>query len=204
MDARSAAQWIVAVLVIVVGAWGSSAFAGLTRIYGRDFNLPLLDPVGPNESAMTEATIEVPDHFIITDLNVRINITHTKVFDLQLFLQSPAGKKICLNMYNPFYEYFDGENYTQTIFDDEAEIHIKQGQAPFTGRFKPIEPYELSEFDSQDSFGLWHLQIYDMWPADTGTLDSFHLIFTIPEPATMTLLTLGIGLATLFRPRRNQ
>ena len=107
-------------------------------------------------------------------------------------------------MYNPFNEFFEGENYSQTIFDDEADISISLGEAPFTGRFRPREPYLLSAFDDEDVYGSWRLQIYDAFYYNTGTLDSFELIITnyTPEPATAILLTFGIGLVSLFIPRR--
>ncbi|MBA7689541.1 hypothetical protein ES703_98049 [subsurface metagenome] len=145
------------------------------------------------------------DNFTIHDLDVRISITHTNVFDLQIFLQSPAGTRLCLNMYNPFEEFFEGADYIQTIFDDEAETAIEQAAPPFTGRFRPkaIDAANLLEiFDGQDSYGTWRLQIYDAFYADTGNLDSFELVITVPEPTTAILLLLGTGLITLFNPRR--
>jgi len=204
MDARSEVQWIVVILVVVVGA-SFPVFAGPVHIYGGDFNLPipaLDDPKSEyGQGWMDDAIIEIPGHFTIHDLDVRINITHTNVFDLQIFLQSSADTRICLNMYD-FREFFEGENYTQTIFDDEAETAIEQAEPPFTGRFRPIESYKLSKFDGEDAYGSWRLQICDMWDWDTGTLNSFELIITTPEPATAVLLILGASLVTLFKPRR--
>ncbi|MBA7696671.1 hypothetical protein ES703_105322 [subsurface metagenome] len=197
MDSCSAVQRIVAILVIVAGACGD-VYAGPVYTYRGDFDLRI--PAEPNSSQgwMADAIIEVPHHFTIHDIDVGISLTHTNVFDLQIFLQSPAGTMLCLNMYD-FREYFEGANYTNTIFDDEAEVPIEQAAPPFTGRFRPIEPYKLSGFDGQDSFGLWRLQIYDAFYADTGTLNSFELIFTVPEPATAILLTLGVALIALFK-----
>lgn len=201
MDARSIEQWIVAIFFIGVG-FCFPAFAGTTPIiYGQDFNLPLLDPVEPNESAMTEAIIEVTDHFLVTDLNIRVDITHTHVFDLQLILESPSSDWLCLNKYE-FTEFFNGENYTNTVFDDEAELSIEDANAPFTGRFKPEPGYLLECFDGFDAYGAWRLQIYDMWPVHTGTLDHLDLIFNAPEPATAILLIFGVGLTTLLRSQR--
>lgn len=203
MDARSAVQWIVAIIVIVAGG-SFPVFAGQVYTYGGDFDLPIpkLDSSDPDISKgwMDDAVIEITDNFIISDLDVRISITHTNVFDLQIFLQSPAGTRICLNMYD-FREFFEGANYTQTIFDDEAELSIKQAEAPFTGHFRPIEPYKLSEFDGEDNYGIWRLQIYDAWDWDTGTLDSFELVIATPEPATAMFLILGAGLVTLLKRR---
>jgi hypothetical protein len=201
MDTRGSAIRIVAALFLVMIS-PHIGFPDTVHTYSRDFNLPI--PANPDDTAgwMTDAVIEIPRHFIITDLDVRINITHTRVFDLQLFLQSPAGTTICLNMYDPLYDFLDGANYTDTIFDDEAPFSIEDGSAPFIGRFRPLEPYKLSEFDAQDSFGSWLLQVYDSWPADTGTFNHFDLMISAPEPASAILLTLGVGLVGLFRPHR--
>jgi hypothetical protein len=193
-------QRIGAILVIVAGACGGAVYAGHLHIYSGDFNLPI--PAQPDSSKgwMTDAIIEVPDHFVISDLDTGINLTHTNVFDLQLFLQSPAGTKICLNMYD-YDEFFVGANYTDTIFDDEALFSIKDGKAPFTGRFRPVD--KLSKFDGEDAYGSWRLQIYDAFYYNTGTFNHFELAITAPEPATAIFLTLGAGLMRLCRLRGN-
>ncbi len=204
MDARCELRRIVAVL-LGVGAMSLPVFANEVYTYSADFDLRI--PAEPNTSEgwMTDAVIQVSDHFTIYDLDVGINLTHTKAFDLQIFLESPDGTtRLCLNMYNPFYEYFDGEDYTQTVFDDEAEVPIEKAKVPFTGRFRPRSPSRLSAFDGQDTFGQWKLQIYDAYPPDIGTLESFELTLTVPEPATVALLVLGTGLAALLQPRRRQ
>ena len=200
MNTRSTVQWIVAVLVFTPVAHGSAVLTDSVYIYAGDFNLPILDKPGPG-SWLTEATIEITDDFTIHDLDIGITLTHTNVFDLQIFLQSPAGTKICLNMYDFKNEFSIDPNYTDTVFDDEAEISIKQADAPFTGRFRPLDPFELSEFDGEQTLGLWCLQIYDMWDVDTGTLNHFELIVTTPEPATAILLILGIALIRIQSPR---
>ena len=205
MDARNPILRTVAILVIMVG-WSFSVYADLVHTYSGNFNLPIPAPDEPEgeygKGWMDDAIIEVRDYHIIHDIDVCITLMHTSVFDLQIFLQSPAGTELCLNMYN-LDEYFEGANYTNIIFDDEAEVPIEQGEAPFTGRFRPLDPYRLSAFDYENSFGLWRLQIYDAFYADTGTLNSFELMITTPEPATAILLILGTGLMTLFKPRRN-
>jgi hypothetical protein len=104
-------------------------------------------------------------------------------------------------MYNTD-EYPVGANYTGTIFDDEADTPIEHGEPPFTGRFRPREPERLARFDGHDAFGIWRLRIYDFWADDTGSLDSFEIIITTPEPTTATLLILGVGLLRLCRSRR--
>jgi len=207
MDAHSSLKWIFSFCFIVIGL-STSVLAGPTFHYGGDFDLPILDKQYSG-SSMTEALIQVPDHLIIYDLDVGINLTHTNVFDLHIFIQSPLGTRLCLNTYDYKDEFFKGADYVHTIFNDEAEIPIEQGSAPFTGRFRPKAGNFLHVFNGQDAYGIWRLQIYDMWYLDTGSLESVELIFsiaepavTISEPATLTLLAIGTGLTILFRRRR--
>jgi len=213
MDARNAVQRIVAILVIVAGACGGDAvYAGPVYTYHGSFNLPIPAPDEPESEFgrgwMASAVIEVPDHHIITDLDINISLTHESLFDLQILLQSPAGTNVALNLAgNLAFIVRDKDGKLRPVggsrdllFDDEAQVSIEQASIPFVGPFRPV--WSLSLFDKEDSFGLWHLQIYDAFYADTGTLNNFELIFTVPEPATATLLTLGAGLLLLLRPRR--
>jgi subtilisin-like proprotein convertase family protein len=200
MDAHNSLKWIISLFFVWV-SWSTAVFAGPTIIYGGDFNLPILDKQDSGGS-ITEAIIKVPDHLTIYDLDVGINVTHTNVFDLQILVQSPNGTRLCLNMYDFKNEFFKGEGYLQTIFDDEAERPIEQGAAPFTGRFRPKAGGLLEIFDGEDAYGFWRLQIDDIWYWDTGNLDRVELIVTVCEPTALSLLALGAGLTVLFRRRR--
>lgn len=195
------ARWNAAVAVmtgfVLVGL--SQGAAKAVSTYGGPCYKPITDPIGPG-GEITQVAIDVPDHLMISDIDVGISITHGSVFDLQLFIQSPAGTRITLNAYN-LNEYFVGQNYSGTVFDDEAAIHIKQGSPPFEGCFRPLEPYQLSAFDGEDTAGRWLLDVYDKYPEHAGTIDSFELFITAPEPGTAVLFAIG---AILLRAARRQ
>ncbi len=201
MDIHSREQWFVAVL-LGLGAMTFPVCANEVYTYSDDFNLQIPADLNASKGWMADAVIEIDRHVTILDLDVGITLTHSNVFDLQISLQSPEGTTVLLNKYD-FSDFFQGADYTQTVFDDEAQLPIAQAQPPFTGRFRPNSSDSLELFDGQDAYGPWHLQIYDAYHADTGTLESFELtLTTVPEPATAALLVLGAGLATLLRPRR--
>lgn len=203
MSARSGVQWIVSFFFMAAGL-SSLVLAGPTITYGDDFDLPIPASDDPESEYgrgwMNDAVIDIGDHFTINDLDVGITLRHTSAFDLQIFVESPAGTSLCLNMYN-FDGFFEGEDYIQTIFDDEAALSIEEGEPPFTGRFRPRSPAELSVFDGEDTFGQWKLRIYDAYYYDTGTLERFEVMITVCEPGTATLLILGAAFLALFKPR---
>jgi subtilisin-like proprotein convertase family protein len=199
MNPRTHIQGIVGLLVVAVVPC-FNALAGPIYTYSGDFHLRIPGASGASRGWMEDAVIEIPDHFTIYDLDVGVTLSHTKVFDLQLFLESPAGTRLCLNMYNPFDEYFEGEDYIDTVFDDEADTPIEGADAPFTGRFRPRLPAQLSAFDGQDTCGVWRLQIYDAFYADTGYLQNFQLIVTVPDPPAVKIcgaINVGATNATL-------
>jgi len=205
MDAPSAVQRIVAIVLIVVGV-SFPVFAGQVHIYDGQFDLPI--PANPDDTRgwMADAVIEIPDHFILHDLDIRISLTHEALFDLQILLQSPAGTNVLLNPAGNLEFLVRGEDCRLTaycgsvnwVFDDEAEVLIEDATEPFVGVFRPV--WNLSLFDNEDTCGLWRLRIEDRWQAHTGNLDSFELIITTPEPATAILLLLGTALITLLKP----
>ncbi len=200
MDARTLVQRIVVVLALVL-AFGSIASAELGLIYGGSFDLRI-PASGSGKAWMASAVVNVLDNFTVVDLDVAVTLKHTSAFDLELVLKGPDGTRLRLNYYGPAGEFFEGQDYTQTIFDDEAPTSIQLADPPFTGRFKPRAPARLDIFDSLNPQGPWELQIYDWWYANTGTLEEFKLIFNIPEPATVILLTLGLTFTALCRTQR--
>jgi hypothetical protein len=208
MDTRTSAIRIVAAFFLLM-AFPSIGFPDPVHIYSDDFNLPI--PANPDDTNgwMNDAIIEIHDPFIISDLNVRLTLTHGSLFDLQILLQSPVGTNVLLNPAGNTAFIVRGEDghlhayggSVEWFFDDGAEVSIEQATVPFVGAFRPVE--NLSSFDGQDAYGSWRLRIYDAWPWDTGTFNHFELMITTPEPATAILLSIGVGLMRLRRPRRN-
>ncbi len=212
MDAHSIKQRIVAIFLVGAGFClpASADLAPITYRYSQDFNLPIPSLNDPCRAYgmgwMDDATITVPDSFIIWDINVAVSLTHEAFFDLNIIIQSPAGTRVVLNPAGNLSFIVKDKGglrpvggSAQWFFDDEADVSIEQATEPYSGPYQPVE--HLSAFDGESTFGQWHLRIEDACYDHTGELKGFELIFTIPEPSTAILLMLGAGLVILTGSR---
>ena len=121
-------------------------------------------------------------------ISVKINITHTAVGDLAIYLQSPAGEIVGLsnrtgNNSNT------GDNFTNTIFSDLGSGQLPTSGAPYTGTYKPWTSVFTScvtstktTFTSLGSGtfnpnGNWKLFVYDRANSNTGSIISWSISF---------------------------
>jgi len=111
----------------------------------------------------------------VVDLDVLVDITHTYDDDLNLYLTSPLGTTV--ELFSDIGSY--GDDFTATVLDDEAADAIidfdSATYAPFTGSWQPEGM--LSDFDGEDPYGYWELEVYDDAGGDSGTLNDWYLIF---------------------------
>lgn len=135
---------------------------------------PVSIPDSPNATGGT-STINMTDTRIVQDVNVKANITHTYDGDLLLSLITPTNASITLSNRQGN----GGDNFTNTIFDDEAATAIGSGAPPFTGSFRPDSP--LTAGDNISASGAWKLKVVDQAAADTGSITSWSLILTFPS-----------------------
>jgi subtilisin-like proprotein convertase family protein len=119
------------------------------------------------------STLNVGQPGVVKDVNVRLaNLTHTWDGDLRIDLQSPTGTTVSL-VNRPGGISNSGDNFTNTVFDDEAAATIGTGNSPpYTGSFRP-QADQLSRFDGEDQQGTWTLTIADLAGNDLGTLNNW-------------------------------
>ena len=137
--------------------------AGATTPSTANPNLAI--PDGNQAGTSTSMVLAGSGH--VFDVNVAVNITHTWDSDVRATLIGPDGTSVLL---------FggvggSGDNFTNTVLDDEAATAIGAGTAPFTGSFKPAQP--LSALDGKLIAGTWTLALADTVNQDTGTLSSW-------------------------------
>ena len=136
----------------------------------RSLDLPkdLVDATD-NDEGETYSVININFDAPILDLNVLVDLTHSWLEDLSLYLISPNGDRYLLSSAQGG----SSDDYTQTIFDQEAAISINDGSAPFTGTYRPAQDFSLLYGTS--SRGQWRLLVLDQYKNDTGRLLEFEM-----------------------------
>ena len=128
-----------------------------------------IDGSAPHLSTTTIAGTTNP----VIDVNVTLDITHAWDGDLDISLISPAGTSVLL-VAN---EGGSGDNFTNTVFDDQAATSITNGSPPYTGTFSPEGV--LGDFAGESADGVWTLEVIDTYDlGDDGTLNSWSIEIT--------------------------
>ena len=130
-------------------------------------------PIAINDSSTFTSVIPVSSSLVVADVNVRLNITHTYDGDLDIFLIGPDGTEVELTTDNGG----TGENFDDTVFDDEAATPITAGSAPFAGSYQPEG--SLATLNGLAATGDWTLRVTDDAGGDTGTLNSWSILLTL-------------------------
>jgi serralysin len=140
-----------------------------TGTSGTGYNADPFFPI--NDNSTTNSLINfVSPGGVITDVDVYLSINHTWSADLDIFLISPSGTRVELSTDNGG----GGDNYTNTIFDDDAATLVTVGSAPFTGRFRPEG--DLNVLNGQNPAGTWTLEVSDDAAGDTGAIVDWAII----------------------------
>jgi subtilisin-like proprotein convertase family protein len=143
-----------------------------TSIVSTDVPKPITD------SNTITSQINLSSLGTIFNIEVTLDITHSFVGDLDVFLVSPSGRSVELftgvgGQYNDF--------HNLTLSDSAARSISTIGfnDVPYTGTWKPEG--HLSDFGGEDAAGIWTLVVTDTDQADEGTLNSWSLSVTSGE-----------------------
>lgn len=161
---------------------GASEFANpfsfttnsVTCVDVRASNLPKVTIDATNTSFGTIiSSIEVNYDLKILDLDIFVDIEHPYIEDIALYLEAPEGSRYLLTSELGG----DGQDYTNTVFDEEATVTIDNASPPFTGSFKPLQ--SIQSLYGTSSAGSWKLIVEDRYMEDTGRLLAFKISFCL-------------------------
>lgn len=133
-------------------------------------------------------TFVVSDSFMVENLLVGFNASHTFRADVRLVLYSPQGTKV--EILTEFYEYVEDESLNYDILLDASSSNaVSDGDDD-----NPEEPYydrtvrptnSLTKFNGENALGEWRLEICDAGIGDGGIYNRSQLQFAgIPIPPT--------------------
>lgn len=134
------------------------------------------------------SVISVSDSYVITDVNVTVNISHTQNSDLDIYLISPAGTSIELSTDNGG----SGNHYNNVTFDDASTNTLPTGNTTLSGTYRPEGT--LAGFNGENSNGNWTLSVTDdsFWNGGTINSITINLCYT-PIPVGGYLGPGGVG-----------
>ncbi len=154
--------------------------ANFTTSIGQDLaptvpvDIPDSDPMGISSSLV------VADDVTLTDVNVYVEIDHTWVGDLTVWLQSPGGSMILLleQVGVPVSTYGCGDNNMAITFDDDSvfdpEDYCSGSDPWYSGDAMPVG--SLADLNGESSAGTWLLWASDNAGGDTGQIVDWQLI----------------------------
>lgn len=138
----------------------------------QTFTNPLPIPAEGTQGTQS-SSIFVSDSRAIKDLNLRLDIDHGYVSDLEITLIAPDGtQQIIFNRHGN-----DGDDFNNVLFDDEAAGSVTNAPTPYSGSLRPTNG--LNTFDGKSAIGTWTLLIRDRQALNTGQLNSWGLEFTL-------------------------
>ncbi|MBK8913409.1 MAG: proprotein convertase P-domain-containing protein [Phycisphaerales bacterium] len=125
-------------------------------------------------AAAVSDTITVVDTGTLTDVNIRMAITHTFLGDLDIFVSHNATNVILWSR-----DCGGNDNMDVTADDEAGALVCAQ---PTLGSYNPASATALaflSAYDGMDVNGAWTLSLEDQAGADTGTLTEWQVIATL-------------------------
>ena len=142
-------------------------------------DVPVSIADGP--SGIAESVLTIPVSRVILDVNITVTVSHTFDGDLRLYLDGPIdGVEDVVRLADRCGG--SGNNYTNTLFNDEASVFICNGNPPFTGSYYPDDV--LSELDGRTSFGLWTFRVTDNAAEDVGSIQAWQLVIVLGDTIT--------------------
>lgn len=193
--------------------------AGIITGSETGFNIPDNDTRG-----ITSNIIFITENETVTDVEVTLSgFNHTFAGDVTATISNGTVTSSLVTRVGPStFGYSSDYNGDYTFSSDGGDLwsaaNIGTGQVIPVGDYKPTGVNDSavslsSDFSGQSSAGTWTLFMSDAAEEDTGAIIGWSIQLTtsggtggasasVPEPGSMTVFAVGIGVACVIRRRR--
>jgi len=133
-----------------------------------------------------------PTSGVISDVNLRVNITHPRINDLYVGVLRPGANTVgdIRILYQSGCAVVVNKNMITTF--DDAGATLACGSIDLGNSYKPVNSLDI--FNGINAAGNWRLTVADLTVPNSGTLNSFALDICTTV-TTVTLSTQNFGLA---------
>jgi len=147
-------------------------------VQSNDVNKAIISPIPGQSPSLVSSLLEVngiKPSFLTADIiqSICLDITHTRLQDLSVYLASPGGQRITLTSGNGGTD----DHYSNTCFTSTATDNVRTGTAPFTGNWLPEESFDNLLSGVAPLNGNWYIEIVDNGPGFNGLLNSWEITF---------------------------
>lgn len=155
-------------------------------------DVPVAIPTGPG---MVTSTITIPGNPRIEDIDIRINLNHTFMQDLDVHLVSPAGNDNGLFTDIGAATVGGAQTLMDIVIDEDAALPPAFALSS-SFHIQPELAFRLGWFKGENAGGTWTLVIRDDATGDGGTLNSWSI--TVCEPPAAPACGPGTEESTVF------
>ncbi|GGD23318.1 S8 family serine peptidase [Flavobacterium orientale] len=125
--------------------------------------------IGTVANSVASVPIIIPNNFSVSKVTATIDIDHTWVQDMTIYLEGPNNTIILLE--EPC---GSDDDITATLDDNGTPLFCSTNPA-ISGTIIPFEP--LNTFNNLDTAGTWTLKVIDNYNQDGGVINAFTLTF---------------------------
>ncbi|RPE00202.1 T9SS C-terminal target domain-containing protein [Aureibaculum marinum] len=119
------------------------------------------------------STINVANNFLVSDVNVSLDISHSWLWDLQIYLKAPDGTEVLIYDRTCGSSGQQRENINATFDDGASAVNCSFSDPAISGTTKGSNL--LSTFNGVSSLGNWQLKVVDNSHGDVGTLNNWSI-----------------------------
>lgn len=115
--------------------------------------------------------VQVGESGSLTDVDVQVGVSHPDVGEVSLTVFRSGHAITLVDGVGG-----SGDDFVDTVFDDEADRSISAGTAPFEGRYRPLDV--LGVLDGSSPQGEWRMLAKDR-STGPGTLVYWRIVLTL-------------------------